>query len=75
VEPELFPFVVDVADTELRRRALILEALGDTWDPAAALADEEQAYRMLYSGLDADQQRRYDELVAAGVLPDRQVPE
>ncbi|QZA14709.1 DUF6400 family protein [Mycolicibacterium holsaticum] len=28
---------------------------------------------MLYSDLDADQQRIYDDLVAAGVLPDRTV--
>jgi hypothetical protein len=28
---------------------------------------------MLYRGLDDDQQRIYDELVSAGVLPDRAV--
>jgi hypothetical protein len=37
------------------------------------LAEEEKAYDMLYSGLDEDQQRIYDELVSAGVLPDRAV--
>lgn len=71
----MFSFTVDLARHEAERRALVFEALGDTWDPAAALADEETAYRMLYSGLDADQQRIYDELVSAGVLPDRQVRE
>lgn len=37
------------------------------------LAEEERAYDMLYSGLDPEQQRIYDELVQAGVLPDRTV--
>jgi hypothetical protein len=35
------------------------------------LAEEERAWDMLYRGLDDDQQRIYDELVCAGVLPDR----
>jgi hypothetical protein len=73
MEAESFPFVMDFTHDELRRRAFVVEALGDTWDPAATLADETLAYQMLYSGLDADQQRVYDELVRAGVLPDRQV--
>jgi hypothetical protein len=73
MEAEPFPFVMDLTHDELRRCALVVEALGDTWDPAAALAGETTAYRMLYSGLDADQQHVYDELVRAGVLPDRQV--
>jgi Family of unknown function (DUF6400) len=68
-----FPFSLDLGLAELRRRAAVVEALGDTWDPAAALAEETGAYEMLYSGLDAEQQRVYDELVRAGVLPDRQV--
>ncbi|MDA4107854.1 hypothetical protein MHOL44478_11345 [Mycobacterium holsaticum DSM 44478] len=33
----------------------------------------QRAHDMLYSDLDADQQRIYDDLVAAGVLPDRTV--
>jgi len=36
-------------------------------------ADEERAYEMLYSGLDADQQRTYDELVAQACSQIRQV--
>jgi hypothetical protein len=32
---------------------------------------EEAAYDLLYSGLDEEQQRLYDDLVAAGVLPPR----
>ena len=39
----------------------------------AVLAEEEKAYEMLYSGLDADQHRIYDQLVSAAVLPDRMV--
>jgi hypothetical protein len=35
------------------------------------LAEEEKAYDMLYSDLDDEQQMIYDELVSAGVLPDR----
>ncbi|GAA1715730.1 DUF6400 family protein [Fodinicola feengrottensis] len=66
-------FALDLTLDEVRRRAAVLAALGDTWDPVTALLEEEQAYAMLYSGLDAEQQRIYDELVSAGVLPDRQV--
>ena len=58
---------------EARRRAAVLEAIGDDWDPIQVLAEEELAWDMLYSGLDDDQQRIYDELVGAGVLPDRAV--
>ncbi|GGU96761.1 hypothetical protein FHX79_11714 [Streptomyces cavourensis] len=36
----------------------------------AALRSENEAYALLYSGLDVEQQRTYDRLVAAGVLPD-----
>jgi hypothetical protein len=35
--------------------------------------EEERAYDMLYSDLDDQQQRIYEELVSAGVLPDRPV--
>ena len=58
---------------EARRRTAVLEAIGDDWDPIAVLAEEEKAYDMLYSDLDEEQQRIYDELVSAGVLPDRTV--
>lgn len=51
----------------------MLEAIGDDWDPVQVLAEEELAWDMLYSGLDEDQQRIYDDLVSAGVLPDRAV--
>jgi hypothetical protein len=61
----------DLSLDEARRRSAILDAIGDDWDPIRALADEDRAYRMLYSGLDDEQQRAYDDLVAAGVLPDR----
>jgi hypothetical protein len=64
-------FAYDLTLDEARRRTAVLEAIGADWDPVAVLAEEEQAYDMLYSGLDDEQQRTYDELVAAGVLPDR----
>jgi hypothetical protein len=35
------------------------------------LAEEDLAYDMLYSNLDDEQQRIYEELVQAGILPDR----
>jgi len=63
----------DLTLDEARRRTAVLQAIGDDWDPVAVLAEEELAYDMLYADLDADQQRVYDELVAAGVLPDRSV--
>lgn len=65
----LTPFTIDLTFEEARRRAEVVTALGPDWDPAAALRGEEEAYALLYSGLDAEQQRTYDLLVAAGVLP------
>lgn len=64
-------FAYDLTLDEARRRAAILEAIGEDWDPLAVLAEEDRAYAMLYSDLDDQQQRIYDELVAAGVLPER----
>jgi Family of unknown function (DUF6400) len=66
-------FAYDLTLDEARRRSAVLEAIGDDWDPTAVLADEEKAYDMLYSDLDEEQQRIYDELVSARVLPDRTV--
>ncbi|MFH5207789.1 DUF6400 family protein [Antrihabitans spumae] len=63
-------FALDLTLDEVLRRTAVLEALGDDWDPVAVLREEELAYDMLYSGLDDEQQRIYDELVVAGVLPD-----
>ncbi|MFF1722655.1 DUF6400 family protein [Streptomyces sviceus] len=62
---------LDLSSHELLRRAHVLDALGPDWDPVAALRAEEAAYELLYSGLSAEQQRVYDELVSAGVLPRR----
>ena len=66
-------FAYDLTLDEVRRRAVVLEAIGDDWDPVAALAGEQQAYDLLYSGRDEQQQRIYDDLVRAGVVPDRTV--
>ena len=64
-------FAYDLTLDEARRRSAVLEAIGEDWDPVAVLAEEEKAYDMLYSDLDEEQQRVYDELVRAGVLPER----
>ncbi|MFF3763711.1 DUF6400 family protein [Streptomyces sp. NPDC001922] len=64
-------FELDLTLEEARRRAEVVAALGDDWDPAAALQAEEDAYRLLYSGLDAQQEETYRRLVEAGVLPPR----
>ncbi|MGP3683527.1 DUF6400 family protein [Streptomyces sp. IBSNAI002] len=64
-------FEVDLTSQEVLRRAQVMEALGPDWDPVEVLLGEEAAYDLLYSGLDAQQQRLYDDLVAAGVLPAR----
>jgi hypothetical protein len=64
-------FAYDLTLDEARRRTAVLEAIGDDWDPVAVLAEENEAYELLYSNLDDQQQRIYDELVSAGVLPER----
>jgi hypothetical protein len=68
-----FEMAYDLTVDEARRRAAVLQAIGDDWDPVAVLAEEELAYDMLYADLDEAQQRVYDDLVAAGVLPTRAV--
>jgi hypothetical protein len=60
-------YVFDLAAHEQRRLAAVLAATPDL-DPGAVLADEAEAHRMLYSGLDAEQQATYRMLVDAGVL-------
>jgi hypothetical protein len=70
-EVDHLAFAYDLTLDEARRRAAVLEAIGDDWDPVEVLAQEDRAWAMLYSDLDDDQQRIYDDLVAAGVLPDR----
>ena len=58
----------DLSLDEVRRRSAILQAIGDDWDPGQALAEEDQVHRMLFSDLDDEQRRAFDELVNAGVL-------
>ena len=72
VAPDRMEFAYDLTLDEARRRAAILEAIGEDWDPVEVLAQEDRAYAMLYSDLDDEQQRIYDDLVAAGVLPNRE---
>ena len=64
-------FAYDLTLDEARRRSAVLDAISDNWDPIAVLAEEQKAYDMLYSDLDDEQQRIYDDLVRAGVLPER----
>ncbi|MFG2267089.1 DUF6400 family protein [Streptomyces sp. NPDC048720] len=64
-------FTVDLSSHEMLRRTHTVAALGAGWDPVAALHGEQAAYDLLYSGLDDEQQRLYEELIAAGVLPRR----
>ncbi|HEY9303080.1 MAG TPA: DUF6400 family protein [Mycobacterium sp.] len=66
-------FAYDLTFDEVRRRTAVLQGIGADWDPIRALAEQEKAHAMLYSNLDAEEQRHYDNLVAAGVLPDRAV--
>ncbi|MFF4578864.1 DUF6400 family protein [Streptomyces sp. NPDC001373] len=68
---EQVDFAVDLTSQEILRRAQVMAALGPDWDPVEVLRGEGEAYDLLYSGLDAEQQRMYDDLVAAGVLPVR----
>lgn len=72
VRPQARIVAFDLTQDESRRRAAVLEALGDTWDPVAVLRREQQAHDLLYSHLDEAQQRTHDMLVAAGVLPPRE---
>jgi hypothetical protein len=69
--PALVEFAVDLTAQEVQRQAQILAALGPDWDPMEVMRGEEAAYALLYSGLDEEQQRVYDDLVASGVLPRR----
>jgi hypothetical protein len=74
IKPKSFALIIhDLSVDEARRRSAILDAIGDDWDPIRALAQEMQAHELLYSNLNPEQQRVYDELVSAGVLPDRTV--
>jgi hypothetical protein len=47
----------DLTLDEARRRAAVLEAIDDDWDPTTVLAEEEKAYDMLYADVGAGQQR------------------
>lgn len=71
-EPGPVTFTLDLTLEEARRRAEVVAALGPDWDPVAALRSEQAAHRLLYSGLDAEQERQYAMLVEAGVLPPRE---
>jgi len=61
-------FNVDLTMDEMRRRMHVMAASGDI-DPIKTYADEAEAYKMLYSNLDENQQQIYQMLVDQGVLP------
>lgn len=63
---------IDLTRDEARRRAEVIAALGEGWDPIAVMEGEEEAYRLLYSGLDEEQRAIYRQLREAGVLPARE---
>ena len=65
------PFDIDLTVEEARRQAEVVAALGDGWDPLAVIEGEREAYRLLYSGLDAEQEAVRLRLEEAGVLPPR----
>jgi hypothetical protein len=62
-------FVLDLTSHEQTRLAVVLDACGDLYDPAELLAGEQQATRMLYSGLDEAQTATLAMLRAEGVMP------
>jgi hypothetical protein len=61
-------FVMNLADDEERRLALVQQACEGTYDRDKVLDGEAAAFGLLYSGLDENQQATYDRLKAAGVL-------
>lgn len=61
--------VFDLTAHETTRLAAVLDALGDSYDPAEVAAGEDAAYLMLMADLDPWQITIRDELIAAGVLP------
>ncbi len=65
----IYEFDIDLTREEARRQTEVVGALGDEWDPVAVIEGEQAAYRLLYSGLDAEQLETYRRLEAAGVLP------
>ncbi|MEU6344036.1 MULTISPECIES: DUF6400 family protein [unclassified Streptomyces] len=69
---QLHTFELDFTEHETARRAEVVAALGDDWDPVEVLRGEDEAHRLLYSGLDEEQEAVHRMLVAAGVLPARE---
>ena len=64
-EPGSFSW--DLTSHELRRLSATLEGMSD-WDPEGSLRMETEAYRLLMSNLDEEQQAVHRMLVEAGVL-------
>jgi Family of unknown function (DUF6400) len=62
-------FVFDLTEHETTRLAAVLDALGDSYDPAEVLAGEAEAWRLLMSDLSPEQQKIRQQLIDAGVIP------
>lgn len=60
-------FSWDLTSHELRRLSATLDGMPD-WDPQGSLRLESEAYRLLMSDLDEEQQAIHRMLVEAGVL-------
>lgn len=65
---ELVNFSIDFYGHELERIAATLAAAGHTMDLLTMYADEADAHRMLYTGLDKQQCAVYRQLQTAGIL-------
>ncbi len=60
--------IFDVGQEDLRRRSLVIEAMGDEFDPTEIFRGEQKADELLFSNLDEEQQETYDMLKEHGVL-------
>lgn len=59
---------LDLAAGDGLRQACVLDAYGDTYDPATVALEEGRATRMLYSGLDREQRATLNMLIREGVV-------
>ncbi|MFE7095874.1 DUF6400 family protein [Streptomyces erythrochromogenes] len=71
---ELTDFTIDLTPHETLRRAHMMQALGDHWNPTETLHTEETAHTLLYTQLDPHQQHLYNTLTTAGILPTQEHP-
>lgn len=65
---ELVDWSLDLYGHELERTATVLAAAGHTMDLLTMHANETDAHRMLYTGLNHEQRQIYRQLQQAGIL-------